>query len=232
MSHTASFVPQGVEQAPSRRGLLRAAGIGGIVAFLFWLLQPIAVFLIIGEAEGSTYERHLAQPYLGLYEAVTFGGIAAGVLTFVVAVHHLMRDAARSRPVLSTINLALGVTAGAAWLCTAALAAAPFTSPGYFLYEEVPDVADQETFYTGVGFIITGMLLLYGLAMISWLASFAVLGPASGLVGRAFVALALLAIAAVCAPLVMPFSAPWGLLGPLVFMLVSGITFLLKARKS
>lgn len=230
MSHTASTSDRSVEQIPSRKALLRAAGIGGIAAFLFWLLQPIAVFLIVGEAEGSTYEQHQARPYYGLYEAITFGGIAAGVLTFVVSVHHLVRDAAR--PVLSTISLALGITAGMVWLFAAAMSAAPFTSVGHYLYEEVPEVADQEAVFLGFDLILTGLLLLYGLAMIGWLAALTSLGRRAGLMGRPLQVLALLSIVAVCAPLVMPFSAPWGLIGPLAFMLVAGIAFLVKARKN
>ena len=230
MSHTASTSDRSVEQIPSSKALLRAAGIGGIAAFLFWLLQPIAVFLIVGEAEGSTYEQYQARPYYGLYEAITFGGIAAGVLTFVVSVYHLVRDAAR--PVLSTISLALGITAGMVWLFAAAMSAAPFTSVGYYLSEEVPGVADQEAVFLGFDLILTGLLLLYGLAMIGWLAALTSLGRRAGLMGRPLQVLALLSIVAVCAPLVMPFSAPWGLIGPLAFMLVAGIAFLVKARKN
>ena len=214
-----------------RRRVLRATGIGGIVAFAFWLLQPLLVFVVMNGDQETTprYELYRASPYLGAYEAITFGAVGVGTIVMVIGAYALARlgsaDALAAR-----VAAVLGSVAGAGWLAAAGLSLGMFTSVGYFVTDEVPARADQAAVYSAIDLVLTGALVVYGLAMICWLAWMASGARRAGVVGWPLAVLAIVAAVAACSPLVVPFAPPIGALGALVFSLVFGIVCLVRAR--
>lgn len=216
-----------------RRRVLVATGVGGIAAFVFWLLQPLLVFVFMNGDEESTprYELYQASPFLGAYEAVTFGAVGIGTIVMSIGVFTLggLTD---HKVVARRLGVVLGSLAGAGWIAAAGLSLSMFTSVGYFVVEEVPGRAEQAAVYSTIDLVLTGALLVYGLSMIVWLVLLATAGRGAGVVGWPLAVLALIAALAGCASLLVPFAPPIGMLGALVFSLVFGIVCLVRARRS
>lgn len=231
MSRTTAAVAASDSPVRSRR-LRVSAGVGGIVAFVFWLLQPLLVFVFTGgDDSGSRYDLYQASPYLGAYEAVTFGGVAAGLLTFTTAVSLLYPPDSRAG-LPWRVQTTLGATAGVAWLAMAGIALSMFTSVGYWLFEEVPGEPEQAAVYSAMDLMTTASGLVYAFAMIGWLTILSTAGRRAGVIGWPTAILALLAAVAACAPLAAPFAPPFGMLAPLLFVLVFGIVLLATTRRA
>jgi len=233
MAHTSLpsiAAPDGV----SFRRTYVSGGIGGIMAFAFWLLQPLFVS-VMAAGGGDLYGTHeyvLTYQWNGLYEAVAFSGVGVGVLAAVLATTQLV--AARA-PQVSTwlrVGQVLGILGGAAWIVAAGLSLAPFISVGFFLNELVPNAPEQAAVYEVMGLVITAMVMTFALSMVGWLLSFAFGARSRGIIGWPLAVLAIVCAAVSASPLFLPFSPPSGAIGPLLYLLVLGVALLIKGRKA
>jgi hypothetical protein len=223
--------------APERASLRRtyvAGGIGGIMAFSFWLLQPIIVSVMAagGDDLYGTHQYVLTYRWNGLYEAVAFSGVGVGVLASVLATSQLVSTRAPHASTWLRVGQVLGIVGGAAWIVVAGLSLAPFTSVGFFLNELVPNAPEQAVVYEVMGLVITAMAMTFALAMVGWLLSFAFGARSRGIIGWPLAVLAIVCAAVSASPLFLPFSPPWGAIGPLLYLLVLGVALLVKGRKA
>ncbi|MBS1907064.1 MAG: hypothetical protein JST33_10975 [Actinobacteria bacterium] len=231
-SHGAGVIAAPGLPAGSRHRLLRTAGIGGIVAFGSWVLQPILVMLIVGDkwaSYHSQWEYFHDFRWNGLYEGITFSGIGVGMLVLVIATSLLVEQA--GAPTVGSRLLSLfGVFAGAMWILTAGVTFAPFTSVGHFVKDLVPEVADQNAVFEAMGLVTTGLLMAFEVFSLGWIVLFAVVARRRGVIGRVLAVLAAVSAAGVFSGFLMPFAPPWASLGGLGFCLIAGIGLLGKAR--
>lgn len=219
-------------ESPKR--LYRAAGIGGFTAFAFWLLQPILVFLIVGDDDSlwATWEYFSTYRWNGLYETIAFCGIGAGFLLLVLATTRLVRRVGPRPSASADLGHVLGVIGASAWFLVAGITAAPFTSVGYFVPDFVPEAPEQAALYEAIGLVSAGVLMVFALAGAGWLVSIGLTARRRGVIGWPLSILAFLAAAAAVSPLFMPFSPPWGSIAPIVYGLVLGVSLLVKGRRA
>lgn len=211
-----------------RRSLYRAAGIGGIVAFGCWLLQPILVFLIVGDRAGAPSWQYFQDfPWNGVYEGLTFGGIGVGILVLVTATGILI-DREGDATTGSRLLTWFGMLAGSMWLLTAGVTFVPFTSVGYFVRELIPETADQNAVFQALVMGITGLLISYALLSVGWLVLFGIVARRRGVIGRPLAVLAMIAAAVACAGFFTPFAPPWAAISPLLYLLILGVALLVK----
>lgn len=83
-----------------------------------------------------------------------------------------------------------------------------------------------------MGLVITAMAMTFALSMAGWLLSFAFAARSRGIMGWPLAVLAIVCAAASATPLFLPFSPPWGTIGPLLYLLVLGVALLIKGRKA
>lgn len=224
--------PESANRAPNTvRILYRTAGIGGIAAFAFWLLQPILVMLIVGDKWKNTSSWQYYQDFRwnGVYEGITFGGIGVGFLVLVAATS-LLAERAGEPTVGSRLLIWFGMLAGSVWLLVAGATFALYTSVGYFVRDLVPAVPDQNAVYEAMSLAVTGLLMAFAVLSGAWMVLFAVVGRRRGVIGSVLAALALIAAAGICVALLMPFAPPWGAISGLGYALVLGIGLLVKSR--
>lgn len=230
----AASAPRPTRRGSTPRRLHVIAGLGGVAAFGFWVLQPILVFVVVGDRAElfGTWEYFQMFPWNGLYEGLVFGGIGLGLLTMMVAVSRLLDARARDASVLRGVGEALGVVAAVSWLVVAGLGFAPYTSVGYYLREFVPGVAEQKATYEALGLVSTGVLLVFALCMIGWLVALGTVGRRAGVIGWPLAIAAFVAAGATAAAFFVPFAPPWSTICGLVYALVLGVALLVKSRKA
>jgi hypothetical protein len=227
--------PETDGKARSIRRSYIAGGIGAIVAFVFWLLQPLGVFVLFGGIDEDligTWEYYQSYPWNGLYEAITFSGIGAGVLAVVVATTRLVAGRGPQASVFAGVGQVLGIAAGIAWFLMAAVSAAPYTSVGFYVNEYVPGATEQAALYEALGLLMAGFGLLFALGMIGWLVSFGFAARRRGIIGWPLAILAFVLAAVTASPFFMPFSAPWGMIAGLGYLLILGVALLVKSRRA
>ncbi|MFE5670729.1 hypothetical protein ACFQ58_03870 [Agromyces sp. NPDC056523] len=221
--------------SPEQR-LYRTAGLGGLIAVGSWLAQPV-VIAVLASAEGNefgTMAQLQDRPYSGAIEAVIFLGMAVGLFAFVGASSRLVRRGRTGADELTwgRVGEAFGHVGAAAWIAVASASFVPFTSVGLGMAETLPGATAQMAVLYANAFLITafglaGMIGLGGHAMF-----LATAGRRAGVVGWPVALVGFGAIAALAVPLIVPFSAPWGAVGVLFFVLVAGVAFLLRSRRA
>lgn len=211
-----------------------AGGIGGIMAFAFWVLQPILVSAMTGDAEDlyGSHEYFLTFPWNGLYEAITFTGIGVGALVAVVATTRLVSARTPEPSTWLQVGQVMGVIGSSAWLLVAGLSSAPWTSVGYYVNELVPDRPEQAAVYEAFSLVLTGCIVAFAIAMSGWLIAFGLGARRRGVVGWPLAVFALVCAAVTISPFFVPFSSPWGSIAPLLYLLVLGVALLVKSRKA
>lgn len=233
MTQTSSPSPTATEPL-SLRATYIAGGVGGIMAFVFWLLQPILVSVMSagGDDLWGTHEYVLTYQWNGLYEAVTFSGVGVGVLAAVLATTQLVSARAPQASTWLRVGQVLGIIAGATWMLVAGLSLAPFTSVGFSVDELVPNASEQAAVYETMGLVITAMPMTFALSMAGWLLAFAFGARRRGIIGWPLAVLAIICAAMSASPVFLPFAPPWGAIGPLLYLLVLGVALLVKSRKA
>ncbi|WP_426519574.1 hypothetical protein ACPPVQ_05865 [Diaminobutyricibacter sp. McL0618] len=225
--------PVGFSTLVTRRRLYRTAGIGGIAVLLFWVLQPIIVFVIIGDRVSQpTWQYFHDYRFNGIYEAITFCGVGFGILTFVLALDRLVHLGSREVSVWWRLGTVCGLVAGTTWLLTAGITLVPFTSVGDGVNRVVPALADQNVVFEAWAVMVTGMLMAYALTSAAWLTIFGVIGRRRGVIGWPSACLAFAGAALTVLPVLIPFSPPIGGMTGLACLFVLGIVFFVKSRKA
>ena len=98
----------------TQRSLVGTAGRAAVAAALFYLLQPVAVLLLIpGARDSGHYDAPGdVQRWTGPYEVVTFGGIAVCSLVLIAAFSRLLPRSSLT----AWVGTASGVVGVAGWL--------------------------------------------------------------------------------------------------------------------
>ncbi|TYL53861.1 hypothetical protein [Agromyces mariniharenae] len=218
---------------PERR-LYRTAGLGGIIAVGAWLGQPVVVAVASAAAgdEFATMALLQERPYSGVIEAVIFLGMAVGLFAFVRASSRLVRR--RTGPdelTWARVGEAFGYVGAAAWIGVASASLTPFTSVGLGLAETLPDATSQMAVLYANAFLITAFGLTGAIGLGGYAAFLATAGRRAGVIGWPVALIGFAATVALAVPFFVPFSAPWGAVGVLTFVLVAGGAFLLRSRR-
>lgn len=213
---------------PAAATLYRRIGIGGLAVFAAWLAQPVLVFALLGDQELTTYDALSGAGWVGPYDLVVLGLIAAGWLLLVGSIHALLDTPGESRPLPGAVPQALGLAGGIGWVLLAATTAAPFTTASSDLAALGRE--HQVAALTAHGIGDLGVAVFATLCLAGWLLLVAPTAARRGVLPRPVaVVLVLLSVAAV-APLLVPFSAPWGSVALMVAAAVLGVTGLVRAR--
>lgn len=105
--------------------LKRVAGAGALIEAVFYLLQPLAAFVLIPEATQEGFWPSPATMSGGVwqepYEVAAFGGIAVSAAPFVVLVAMLRAGGAT---VLDWVDNAFGLVGVTGWVAVAGLSLA------------------------------------------------------------------------------------------------------------
>lgn len=205
----------------------RTAGLGGVLAFAAWLLQPLLVFALIGDEERLSWASLEATGWSAPYEVVTFVLVAVGLFLLVHGIDRQCRADERASPLATGGHLA-GYASVLAWLSVAAGQGAPFTTASSDL--EAMSAADQGAALAIYGVVQMSALLLAVLCGAGWLTMVGTHARARGVVGRPTAYAALAAALVAVAPFMVPFSAPWGTLAVFVMALWLGVHQLLASR--
>ncbi|MGB4778810.1 hypothetical protein [Microbacterium sp.] len=232
---SASTIEAKASAPVSPRRLYRAAGWGGIGAFVAWAGQPVVVAVSAASdaPDNPDYAAWVGdRAFLGGIEAAIFTGVGVGLLFLVLGTWALIRRAGGGESVASRVGLAMGVVGAAAWLLTAGAAYAPFTSVGTGIPEVAPDPALQVALIQALNLVLTNSLITYAVGMGGWLVLMATAGRRAGVIGLPMTMVALLCLAAVIFTFAVPFQPPWGMIGALLFALILGIALLVKSRKA
>lgn len=214
--------------SPLGSGAHRAAGWGAITAALFYLLQPLAVFVLIPEA---TQEGFWPSPatlprteWQGVYEVVTFGGIAAGTLVLVIGL-------SGGTTLTRRIGTAFGVIGAGGWLGVAGLALAQKSLVAASVADVGADLVVQQTVFQGVNVVLTGFIGLAAFGAAGW-------GLCSGIAGlrggNVSTSIAWVTLVAGILVLAAAFSAVHPITGALVLIpvyLVLGVMLLASSRR-
>ncbi|HEY5820965.1 MAG TPA: hypothetical protein VIT20_03240 [Propionibacteriaceae bacterium] len=210
--------------------LYRRAGLGGLVVFGGWLAQPILVFALLGDEELLTYDALRGAGWVGPFDLVAFCLIATGWLVLVDNVHALLDARQDGRRPLGAVPRALGLAGGLAWLLLAAMTTAPFTTASSDLAELGRD--DQVAALSAHGIGDLGVLIFSVLCLAAWMVLVAPEADRRGVLPRPVtVTVVLLAVVGV-APLLIPFSAPWGTVALVLAAAVLGVTGLVRSRSA
>lgn len=210
--------------------LYRAAGLGGIGAFLAWLAQPVIVALA-GEETSTTLETLRDRPFTGALEAVVFSGIGVGWLFFVVATTRLVRERTHDLSTAARVGSVMGMAGASAWLLVAGLSLGPFTTVGASVSEVAPDSDLQGAMFHVAALVLTGALLTAVAGMAGFIVFLATAGRRAEVIGWPLTIVGILVLAGVAVNLLLPFSPPWALVGSILFVLIVGIAFLVKSRR-
>jgi hypothetical protein len=218
----------------AERRLYRAAGVGGILAVVSWLGQPIAVgALTASEGDAApTFELLAGRPYSGAIEALIFLGMCVGLLAFVGASARLIRLRTRSGgSTWAGVGVALGVIGAASWAFVAGASLVPFTSIGPGLAGFAPEPDHQVAVLAANALVIAGLGFagMFGLA--GYIVCLTTAGRRAGVLGWPTAVVGFAALGVFAIPLAVPFSAPWGFLGVLGFVLMAGVVFLVRGRR-
>ncbi len=216
-----------------RRRLYRAAGVGGVGAFVAWAAQPVIVSIMSPGApeNGRDFAYIESTPFLGVMEAIVFSGIGVAMLFMVTAVGQLTASAGAPSTAARVGHL-LGVLCGIAWFFVAGLSLALYTSIGFHLGEAAPEQELQQGLYQLHAVVLFGLIGPYLLGMIGWLVMLATAGRRAGVIGWPLTIVCILAAGVMVAAPFVPFVPPWGSLAGLGASLVLGIAFLVKALRA
>ena len=211
----------------------RVAGLGGVGAFLAWLGQPVLVFLISGQQgdAGADWSSIESSRYNGALEVLIFAGIGVGLLFMVLGTWRIIGRRRLETSVAATTGQVMGLVAAVSWFLVAAESFRMYTSVGAAIPKVTDDSQLQASIIHGTALDITGALLLFVVAYTGWVVMVATAGRRAGVVGMPIVVVLALSALAWVPALVVPFSAPWPMVGSVVTMLVLGISFLLRSRR-
>ena len=220
--------------AGSDAQLFRLAGWAGVAGFLLWCIQPVIVALAAADPglDGlPDWEAFASRPWVGPLEAVVFSGIGVSRLILVLAVWAMVRQAGRGRSTVVQAGHVMGVAGAVTWLLVAGLTVAEFTSVGASLPVAAPDPGLQRGLLQGLAIVLTGYLGTFAVTAAVWTVLLVTEGRRAGVVGMPVVVVNWLFVAAFGFSLLMPFSAPWGMVGFVLQTLVLGVTFLVRSRR-
>lgn len=230
-------------EAPAKDGgpdpakkLYKTAGLGGLLAFVAWLGQPIQIFLgSSSETEDDpglfykTAEQIADERWAGAAGLAVFGGIGLGLLMLVTALGHAA--ALRGQQgVFSTIGHRLGLLAATGYLF-AGTTAVGFHAFGDGVGDVTDDQGQQRILHVAVEAAQTGFLTAGAVGLAGWLLWLGTTGRKARLVGLPALVFAILFALAVVVPIAL-MSMPMGgtMLQPF-YCLGLGIAFLVKSRK-
>lgn len=212
------------------RPTARVAGRAAVGAGLFYLLQPVAVLLLIpGATESGHYDAPADVPrWTGPYEVVTFGGVAVCTLTLVVAVTSLLPR----NSLTNWVGAGLGLLGVAGWLAIAGTSLSGVSLIGRSLADiDVPLDVQREAVQT-VAVVSGGSVGVAAFGAAGWAIAVGMTALRTGALGRWIACTALvggLLVLAVALVLVHP------LLGALVLIplyLLLGVALLQTARRA
>lgn len=216
-----------------RRRLLRTAGLGGVGAFVAWACQPVLVAVLAANvgADSPDFADLETMRYVGGLEAVVFSLVGVAMLTLVLATWRVMCLSRPEASVLSTVGLAMGLVAAAAWFWVAGDSASMYTSVGAGLPDITTDPAVQRAVIDRTYLDVTGGLLVFAVGCTGWFVMLATAGRRAGLVGRPLAVLLGLLALVPAYQVAVPFAAPWPLITFVLGCLVLGVALLVKSRR-
>jgi len=213
--------------------LKRVAGAGALIAAAFYLLQPLAVFVLIPEA---TQEGFWSSPatlsgseWQGPYEVATFGGIAVGTLLLVVAMAMLR---ARGATVLDWVGTAFGLAGVTGWVAVAGLSLAQRSLVAASLGDIGADLATQQSDFQTVNIVLTGLIgvAAFGAAGCGIASGIAIVRRRGGL-GRGIGVIALVGGILVTGAALVLLHPITGALALIPTYLVLGVVLLVSSRR-
>ena len=217
----------------AERRVYRAAGLGGILAFVAWLGQPVVV-AVLSAAEGDgfpTIAMLRERPYSGAVEAVIFLGMAAGTIAFVQASTSLVRRRTGDDPsTWAGIGIAFGWIGAGSWVLVAMASLAPFTSVGLGISEALPDPASQVAVLEANALLVMTFALAGAVGLAGYALFLATAGRRAGILGWPLALTGFAAAVACAVPFMLPFSVPWGLFAVPLYVLITGVAFLVRSR--
>lgn len=231
--HRGSITLDATEPRPHR--LYRVAGWGGVGAFVSWALQPVIVAVSAATMEDGYPDWKSGvggRSWAGGLEAAVFGGIAIGLLFFVLGTADLVRRSGAGRTVASRVGMIGGVIGAAGWLLAAGATMAQFTSVGSGLPEVAPDPDLQRALLQTLAIVLTGALVVTSIGMAMFTVFLVTAARRAGVIGWPLTIVGLVFLVAFLVPFAMPFSPPWGMIGFVLMLLIFGIAFLGKGRRA
>lgn len=207
----------------------RTAGIGGVLTFTVWLLQPLAVFWLLGDEELLTWASLERVRWIAPYETVTFSLIALGMFLLVHGIDRQL-GGREDESAWSAAGRMAGYTSVLGWLLLVVTGSALFSSASSDL--EAMAVADQTSALAIHGVVSMAALHLAVLGAAGWLVLVGTRARSRGVVGRPTATVALVAAALALAPFAVPFSPPWGTLVVLAMCLWLGVQQLRASRRT
>lgn len=242
VSTTRTHAPAAVA---SESKLFRVAGIGALIAGLSYLIQPLIVFIIDPAANAvpnpddpsAWYPdpaNALESWYLGSEQSLQFALVAVGTLMLVIALGILARSRGAESGVWAQMSHVLGLASGIGWIVVAGLSFATHSLVAFSLTDFAnAGLEAQKIGLQSVAIVLVGALALVSLATAGWVLGLATVGRKARIVGLPLAVLCYLAAAVLLANVfVNPTGFPFGQLAFLIFLLVFGIVFLVKARRS
>lgn len=228
-------VPGTSAPGTSARRLYRIAGWGGIGAFVAWAGQPalVAVFSATDDSDLPDWQAFAGdRSWVGAVETLVFCGIGVGLLFLVLATNALIRRAGRGTSVASQVGLVMGVLGAAMWVLFGGSTMAEFTSVGAALPDAAPDGAAQTGLIHVLNIVSTGYGVSFALFTAGWAVMLMTVARRAGVIGVPLTIVVGVFLLGFLEPFLVPFSAPWGMIGFVVQALVLGIAFLVKSRKA
>jgi len=207
----------------------RTAGLGGLLAFTVWLLQPLAVFWLLGDEELLTWASLERVRWIAPYETATFLLVALGVFLLVHGIDRQLGDRDHDPAWVAAGRIA-GYTSVLGWLLLVVVQTALFSSASSDL--EAMAVADQTAALAIHGVVGMAGLHLAILCAAFWFVLVGTRARSRGVVGRPTAIASLAAAALALTPFAIPFSPPWGALGVVAMCLWLGVQQLRAARRT
>ena len=128
-------------------------------------------------------------------------------------------------------GVVLGLIGAACWALVAGVSLVPYTSIGPGLAEFAPDPEHQVAILGANALVIAGLVFAAMFGLAGYVVCLATTARRAGVLGWPTAVAGFAALGAFLLPLAMPFSPPWGFVGLLAFVLVSGIVFLVRSRR-
>lgn len=149
--------------------LRRVAGAGALTGAVFYLLQPLAVFILVPEATKKGFRPSPATlagaEWQGPYELATFGGIAVGTVLLVVALAVLQ---GRRATVLDWVGTAFGLAGATGWIAVAGLSLAQHSLVAVSLGNIGANLVTQQAGFQTVAIVLTGLIGLAAFGGAGW----------------------------------------------------------------
>ena len=220
-----SSTPAAVDMTSTSR-LYRTAGVGAVVAGVAFILQPIFVFLLAPDNDGSTVEKIEALRWSTPFEVIVFSAIGVSMLFLVVATYRLMTRGGAT--VGAGVAALFGVLSAFGWF---GASAGLLETQGLGLDNMTAAITDpqlQAVWIQGQTFS-ANVLWLVLIGATGWFVGLATAGRRARVIGLPLTIIAIGSALVIAVPAVV-FFLPFGILVLIPSLIAIGVSFLLKSR--